>query len=135
VAEPPASLQSNAAPAPRPATTPATLATADSLQERQAASMQMLLLVMGGALALAGVTASLVFRFGRATRPDIRTDRRAIWDQVQPKHSLPSMSPDDGAPIWRANVPRDVPSDLRAPDDPQRRVTELLAPPARSAQA
>jgi hypothetical protein len=42
-------------------------------------------------------------------------------------------------PVWRANVPRDVPrdhvpSDPRAPDDPERRVTEMLARLARSAQ-
>jgi hypothetical protein len=139
--EPPASPQANAAPAPRPATSPLALATADSLQEKRSASMQMLLLVMVGALALAGVTASLVFRFGRAqaARPDIRSDRRVIWDQVDTKRSSPSMFPDDDVPIWRANVPRDVPRDRvprdpRAPDDPERRVTEMLARLARSAQ-
>jgi hypothetical protein len=103
--------------------------------------MQMLLLVMIGALALAGVTASLVFRFGRAqaARPHIRSDRRAIWDQVDTPRSSPSMSPDEDTPIWRANVLRDVPRDHvphdpRAPDDPERRVTEMLARLARSAQ-
>ena len=140
-AEPPASPQANAAPAPRPATTPLALATSDSWQEKRSASMQMLLLVMIGALALAGVTASLVFRFGRAqaARPEIRSDRRAIWDQVDTPRSSPSMSPDEDMPIWRANVPRDVPRDQiphdpRAPDDPERRVTEMLARLARSAQ-
>ena len=140
-AEPPESPQANAAPAPRPATTPLALATSDSWQEKRSASMQMLLLVMIGALALAGVTASLVFRFGRAqaARPEIRSDRRAIWDQVDTPRSSPSMSPDEDMPIWRANVPRDVPRDQiphdpRAPDDPERRVTEMLARLARSAQ-
>ena len=43
--------------------------------------MQMLLLVMAGALALAGVTANLIFRFSaRPTLPDTRSDRHAIWD-------------------------------------------------------
>jgi hypothetical protein len=93
--------------------------------------MQMLLLVMAGALALAGVTASLIFRFSaRATLPDIRHDRHAIWDRVRPERSSPSMFPDDDMPVWRANVPRDP----RAPDDPERRVTEMLARLARSAQ-
>ena len=140
-AEPPASPQTNAAPAPRPATTPLALATADALQEKRSASTQMLLLVMGAALALAGVTASLVFRFGRAqaTRPAIRSDRRAIWDQVPTQRSSPSMFPDEDTPVWRANVPRNVPRDHvphdpRAPDDPERRVTEMLARLARSAQ-
>jgi hypothetical protein len=140
-AEPPASPQTNAAPTPWPATAPLALATADALQEKRSASTQMLLLVMGAALALAGVTASLVFRFGRtqATRPAIRSDRRAIWDQVPTGRSSPSMFPDEDTPVWRANVPRDVrrdhvPRDPRAPDDPERRVTEMLARLARSAQ-
>ena len=141
-AEPPASPQANAAPAPRPATPSLALATADSLQEKRSASMQMLLLVMVGALALAGITASLVFRFGRAqaARPELRTDRRAIWDQVDTKRSSPSMLPEEDMPVWHANVPREhVPRDhasrdLRAPGDPERRVTEMLARLGRSAQ-
>jgi hypothetical protein len=86
-------------PVPEPA--PVALAAADSSMAKQSASMQMLFLVMAGALALAGITASLVFRFGRARRrPEIR----------------------------------DEPHDPRAPDDPQRRVTEMLSRLARSAQ-
>jgi hypothetical protein len=142
-AESPPSPQTNASPAPRPATAPLALTTADAaLQEKRTASTQMLLLVMGAALALAGVTASLVFRFGRAqaTRPAMRGDRRAIWDQVPAARSSPSMFPDEDTPVWRANVPREVPRDHvprdpRAPDDPERRVTEMLARLARSAQS
>jgi hypothetical protein len=94
----------------------------------------MLLLVMAGALALAGITASLIFRFSaRATLPDIRSDRHAIWDEVRPARSSPSMLPDD-VPVWHGNVPRGIPHDPRAPDDPERRVTEMLARLARSAQ-
>ena len=132
-AEPAASPQSS--PAPQPATTPVALAAADSSLEKQSASMQMLLLVMAGALALAGITASLVFRFGRAqaTQPDLRHERRAIWGQVDAERS-PSMFPEDDMPIWRANTARNVSIDPRAPDDPDRRVTEMLARLARSAQ-
>jgi hypothetical protein len=44
------------------------------------------------------------------------------------------MFPNHDMPLWRANVPRDhVPRDPRAPDDPERRVTEMLARLARSA--
>ena len=106
--------------------------------------MQMLLLVMAGALALAGITASLVFRFARANapQPEIRGVRRAIWDQVHADRSSPSIFPNEEMPIWRGNaareIPRDVareaPRDPRAPDDPERRVTEMLARLARSAQ-
>jgi len=102
----------------------------------------MLLLTMAGALALAGITASLIFRFGRnrLVQPEIRDDRRAIWDSVRAERHSPSMSPDEDMPIWRRdppprnNVPRNLPRDPRAPDDPERRVTEMLARLARSAQ-
>ena len=98
--------------------------------------MQMLLLVMAGALALAGITASLVIRFARANAPqrEVQGDRRAIWDQVNAERSSPSIFPNEDIPIWRSNVARDLPRDPRAPDDPERRVTEMLARLARSAQ-
>ena len=133
-AEPPASPQTS--PAPQPATTPVALAAADSSLGKPSASIQMLLLVMAGALALAGITASLVFRFARANapQPEIRGGRRAIWDQVDAERSSPSIFPNDDMPVWRSNVVRDLPRDPRAPDDPERRVTEMLARLARSAQ-
>ena len=136
------SLQANATPAPQPAVTPVALAAADSSPDKQTASMQQLLLAMAGALALAGITASLIFRFGRPrlVQPGIRGDRHAIWDSVDAKRrSLsPSMFPDEDIPMWRSFPPRDLsrnlPRDPRAPDDPERRVTEMLARLARSAQ-
>ena len=142
-AEPPQDLQSqqtDATPAPQPAIAPVALAAADSSPEKQAASMQMLLLAMAGALALAGITASLIFRFGRARamQPAMRGDRRAIWDSVQPQRMSPSLFSDEDTPIWRRDPPRNPPlrltRDPRAPDDPERRVTEMLARLARSAQ-
>ena len=95
----------------------------------------MLLMVMAGALALAGITASLVFRFARAgvVQPEIRADRRAIWDSVntdRSSRSSPSLFPDEHVPRW---LDRDA-QDPRAPDDPERRVTEMLARLARNAQ-
>lgn len=135
-AEPPASPQLTAATAPKSAVTPVALAAADSSAERQSASMQMLLLVMAGALALAGITASLVFRFARANAPtpEIRGDRRAPWDHIRTERSSPAIFPDEDMPIQRVNMPRNAPQDSRAPDDPERRVTEMLARLARSAQ-
>jgi hypothetical protein len=140
-AEPPAAPQ--AAPpetnqvAASPAPAPVALAAADSSMAKQSASMQMLFLVMAGALAVAGITASLIYRFGRARarRRQVRPDRRAIWDKVHNERKVhdersPSMLPDEGVPMWR----RDEPHDPRAPDDPQRRVTEMLSRLARSAQ-
>ena len=74
--------------------------------------MQMLLLTMAGALALAGITASLVFRFGRAqaAQPEIRSDRRAIWDSVHTEQRSPSMFPDEDTPIWRSDNSRQTAS-------------------------
>lgn len=131
-AEAPAAAPENAQAASQPAPAPVALAAADSSMAKQAASMQMLFLVMAGALAAAGITASLVFRFGRARARhlEIRRDRRAIWDKVHSERSSPSMLPDEDAPIWQ----RDEPHDRRAPDDPQRGVTEMLSRLARSAQ-
>ncbi|CAN7263994.1 hypothetical protein LJR220_001184 [Bradyrhizobium sp. LjRoot220] len=130
------SLQSNATATPQPAAPPVALAAADSSLERRSASMQMLLLVMAGALALAGVTASLVFRFGRAQAIPLEahSGRRAIWDSIPTERTSPPLFPDEETPIWRGNTPRNVPLDPRAPDDPERRVTEMLARLARSAQ-
>ena len=136
------SLQTSTTPAPQPAAAPVALAAADSSLDKQSASMQMLLLTMAGALALAGITASLILRFGRLqlVQPDIRGDRRTIWDSVHAERQSPSMSPAEDMfpagelPIWRNHAPRNLPRDPRAPDDPQRRVTEMLARLARSAQ-
>jgi hypothetical protein len=133
----PASAPADAKPAPQPAPTasPVALAAADSSLQRQSGSTQMLLMVMAGALALAGVTASLVFRFARAgvAQPEIRGERRAIWDSVnidRSSRSSPSLFPSENVPRWRDRVEQDP----RAPDDPERRVTEMLARLARSAQ-
>ena len=131
-AEPPAAAPETSQAATQPAPAPVALAAADSSMAKQSASMQMLFLVMAGALALAGITASLIYRFGRARarRPEIRRDRRAIWDSIHSERSSPSMLPDEDVPMWR----RDEPHDPRASDDPQRRVTEMLSRLARSAQ-
>jgi hypothetical protein len=51
--------------------------------ERAPASLQMLFAVIIGALALAGITASIVVRLGRARRVRVQTTRRGtIWDRV-----------------------------------------------------
>jgi hypothetical protein len=133
-ADPPASAPANAkaAPQPAPAASPVALAAADAPLQRQSGSgsTQMLLLVMAAALALAGVTASLVFRFGRAAgaQPGFRDDRRAIWDSVDTDRSSPSTFPNENVPRWRDQIARDP----RPPDDPERRLKEMLARLARS---
>ncbi|MEH2569291.1 hypothetical protein [Bradyrhizobium sp. AZCC 2289] len=126
-----ADAPANARPAPQPAASPIALAAADSTLQRQSGSTQMLLMVMAGALALAGITASLVFRFARrrVVQPEVWSDRRAIWDSVDTGRSSPSLFPNETVPRWRDNVTRDP----RAPDDPERRVQEMLARLAKSA--
>jgi hypothetical protein len=131
-ADPPASPPANAktAPQPAPAASPVALAAADAPLQRQSGSTQMLLMVMAAALALAGVTASLVFRFGRAAgaQTGFRDDRRAIWDSVDTDRSPQSMFPNENVPRWRDQIARDP----RPPDDPERRLKEMLARLARS---
>ncbi len=145
---PPETDQAASQPAPPPVVAPAPV---DPSMARQAASMQMLFLVMAGALAIAGITASLLYRFGRrarARRLAVRRDRRAIWDSIHAERSAPAgrppqakrspraerpspaVEPAEEVPLWR----RDVPREPRTSDDPERRVTEMLSRLARSAQ-
>lgn len=138
-ADPPANTQADAGTAPQPATTPVALAAADSSPEKQSDSIQMLLLVLAGALALAGLIGGVIVRLGRTRAPRYRfpANRRAPWDSMQAGGSSPPIFPSEApterteAPRWRATLPPDP----RAPDDPERRVTEMLARLARSAQA
>jgi hypothetical protein len=129
-AAPPENIQAATQPAPAPVA----LAAADSSMAKQSASMQMLFLVMAGALALAGITASLIYRFGRARarRTVVRHDRRAIWDSIPSERPSPSMLPGEDVPIWHRDDSHDS-HDPRAPDNPDRRVTEMLSRLARSA--
>jgi hypothetical protein len=136
-ADPPASAQADAAAAPQPAVPPVALAAADSAPEKQSDSIQMLLLVLAGALALAGLIGGVIARLGRTRAPryEFPANRRAPWDSMQAGGSSPPIFPSE-VPMKRTEVPRwraKIPPDPRAPDDPERRVTELLARLARSA--
>jgi hypothetical protein len=95
-------------------------------------SIQTLLLVILGALALAGLIGSAVFRFGNLRwigRRKIQVDRRAIWEQADIDRRVSSVDPDQGARIRRD----DIPWELRTADDPNGRIEEMLARLARSA--
>jgi hypothetical protein len=125
-------VQPDAAEAPTPAIAPVTLAAADSSAARQTGSIQTLLLVIIGALSLAGLMGSAIFRFGsmrwtggRDVSGD-RRDRRAIWDSVSPS---PMAYPSSSAPMPAADIPRET----RSADDPNRRITEMLARLSRAA--
>ncbi|EJN15560.1 hypothetical protein PMI42_00852 [Bradyrhizobium sp. YR681] len=86
---------------------PVALAAADSSADKPTGSLQMLLLAIGGALALAGILASVVYRFaGGRVRVQANDHRRVNWDDFEP-HDLD----DDRAP-WLNATSADAP---RAP--------------------
>ena len=136
---PPASAQADAQPEPPPAVTPVALAAADSA-DRQSSSTQMLLLVMAGALALAGLIGAVMLRLSRARKPpyEIEDEWRAPWDSVRtdrplpptfPRRDMPMRDRDTESPMRRAAVSRDP----RTADDADRRIAEMLQRLARSA--
>jgi hypothetical protein len=116
-------VQSNSEQAPLPAA--ATSVAADLSSEKPPGSVQMLLLVMLGALVLAGVMGSAIFRFGTVRRAgrQTRSDRRAIWDSVDADRPSPPAYPRAEAAQRRFDVPRE----LRQADDPNGRIAEMLA--------
>jgi len=126
-----------AAPPDSDATPPAApaavaLAAADSSPEKQSGSIQTLLLVILGALALAGLIGSAVFRFGNLRwigRRTIQVDRQAIWETANIDRRSPTVDFDSGARIRRDEIPWE----LRTADDPNGRIEDMLARLARSA--
>jgi hypothetical protein len=122
----PAAAQASVMAPPASVVAAAPLAAADASSQSQAGSIQMLLIVIAGALALAGVIGAAVFRLGslrQAGRREIRGNRRAIWDSVDAGRPSP-------APFGRGDVPvrgADIPRKPREVDDASRRIAEMLA--------
>jgi hypothetical protein len=121
------------------------LAAADSA-DRQSSSTQMLLIVMAGALALAGLIGAVMLRLSRARKPpyEIQDEWRAPWDSIHSDRPLPPAFPRrdmpmrEQVPMWdRASEPpmrrAAVPRDSRPADDPDRRIADMLQRLARSA--
>jgi len=102
----------------------ASSAAADLSFEKQSGSVQMLLLVMMGALVIAGVMGSAIFRFGSGRWAGRQTpsDRRAIWDSVDTDRPPPPAYPRAEASLRRVDIPRE----LRQADDPNGRIAEML---------
>jgi hypothetical protein len=103
-----------APPPPAPATVP--LAAADVSSVKQPVPMQTLLLVVVGALAVAGLIGSVIFRFGsrrRSSRRKLRGSQRINWDSVAADRPSPSNYPGPHARTPRAGIPRE----LRAAND------------------
>ncbi|MBR0951174.1 hypothetical protein [Bradyrhizobium canariense] len=129
----PAPVAAAAQPTAKPAKAPApiVLAAADSTADKPTGSLQMLLLVIGGALALAGILASVIYRFaGGRMRVQAADHRRVNWDNFEPHDH------DDGRAPWlnaatagapRAQQPRPVDFDALRPQAAQLKTTQLAA--------
>jgi hypothetical protein len=115
------SAQSGSTAAPPPAAAAVPLAAADSSQGLPA-SLPMLLAVMTGALALAGITASVVLKFGRARRT-VRVSRDRIWQSTDHDGIGLPARPDADVVPRRRHFPRDL-DQTAEPDD---RVAEFFA--------
>ncbi|MGY4236221.1 hypothetical protein ACVIIW_005168 [Bradyrhizobium sp. USDA 4449] len=112
-----ASPQPAAAPAPNAAQpsenpaaspAPAALAAAEPPADKPTGSLQMLLLVVGGALALAGILASVIYRFAGGRRRVRTADRRVKWDHRQDDHDSRAPWHTEPAP----HVARPLPVDF-----------------------
>ncbi|WOH48012.1 hypothetical protein [Bradyrhizobium sp. sBnM-33] len=80
-------------------------AAADAAPAKPTASLQMLLLVMVAALALAGLTVSAIVRIGRMrARRAMRSKRRAMWDAARTKRPSPPVFHDEDARLRRADA-------------------------------
>ncbi|WP_426413832.1 hypothetical protein [Bradyrhizobium ganzhouense] len=110
-----ASAQPSAKPAASPA--PVTLAAADAPADKPTGSVQMLLVVIGGALALAGVLASVIYRFAGGRARAQTADRRVNWDHRQDDED--SRAPWHAEPAPRVERPRPVDFDAMRVEAPQ----------------
>ena len=157
-----ASVQADTQPAPQPAVMPAAPAATGSALDRQSYSTQMLLLVMASALALAGLVSAVIVRLNRTRKPadELRSEWPAPWDSIHSDLAPQPMFRLQEAPTAPAEAPtrrehsmrREPPArrehathrehplrraaasrDPRAPDDPDRRIAEMLQRLARSA--
>ena len=99
-----ADAQADQATAPTQASAPAAPLAADVAPAKPTGSLQTLLMVIAGALALAGLTGSAIFRLGTRRRraPNIdRVHRRVLWEaaegarpsQPQPRQPRPRQPP------------------------------------------
>jgi hypothetical protein len=129
----PAPVAAAAQPTAKPAKSPAPVApaAAESTADKQTGSLQMLLLVIGGALALAGILASVVYRFaGGRIRVQAADQRRVNWDSYEPHDHDDDRAPwlnaaPAGAP--HAQQPRPVDFDALRPQPAQLKTAQLAA--------
>jgi hypothetical protein len=133
-----ASTTDAATDAPAATSTPAPAAT-PAVPAKPSVSLQMLFAVIGGALGLAGLTASIVYRLGRRKERRLATsERRAVlWEGVEAGPRPPWVPPE----IEDEPVPAPIPAAKRkaAPSRPvqqQRyeKIEEILAQLVRHGQ-
>ncbi|HZE47379.1 MAG TPA: hypothetical protein VE087_10905, partial [Xanthobacteraceae bacterium] len=88
----PSAVEPAAPPRQANAIIPAAAAAVEAPAEKTSSSTQMLLIVMLGALALAGLVSALVFRQTRTRTPpyDIRDEWRAPWDSLHAEPAPPN---------------------------------------------
>ena len=136
--DPPAQVQANAAPQPQPVAAPSAvpLAVADASMAKQSGSIVMLLAVIVGALSVAGLIASMVFRSGSKRRPRAPTleEVRPIWDLDRELKRRRAPQPIPATAIQRPNI--GAPLELQEADDSEERdrIEQMLERLARSAQ-
>jgi hypothetical protein len=127
-----ANVQSNSEAALPAAVAAVTLAAADPSSQRSSGSIQQLLIVIVGALSVAGLIGSAIFRFGgarRTNRRGVSGDRRTIWDSINTDRPPSPIYAGSNAAMPKADIPREP----RAADDPNERMAQMLARLARSA--
>jgi hypothetical protein len=104
------------------------LAAADSTADKPTGSLQMLLLVIGGALALAGLLASIIYRFAGARVRVQASDRRVNWDDREPHDLDDNRAPWLNATPADAQQPRPVDFDTERPHVERPQVPRPQAP-------
>ncbi|WP_193760250.1 hypothetical protein [Bradyrhizobium yuanmingense] len=118
-----AAAQPNAKPSKSPAPLPP---AADGTTDKSGGSLQMLMLVIGGALALAGILASVIYRFAGGRVRAQAADRRGHWDDWAPQDHDGSHAPWRDSPPAAAQPPRPIDFDAARPQ-PTKQVTKLAA--------
>ena len=93
----PAPVAATAPPRAKPAKPAPAPAPADGAADKPTHSLQMLLLVIGGALALAGILASVIYRFAGGRVRAKAADRRGHWDDWTPEDYPGNRAPWLGA--------------------------------------
>ena len=126
-----ANIQPNSTPAASPAVATVTLATADSSSQTRSGSIPKLLSAIAGALALAGITASLVLKFGGSRRRTrIRAGRHKIWQPTDDDSIARSARRDADVLPRRTALPRD----LDRTEDADGRIAEFFSQLSKRAQ-